>query len=55
MMPALWKLWLKQSQSPKAGHGYSDIIPMNILQYSGFRLNPLKRVMGILIVDNAEM
>ena len=37
------------SQSPKAGHRYSDLECLEISLKACFCLNPLKRVIGILI------
>ncbi len=39
------------SQSPKAGHGYSDLHRVLSNKWSFFSLNPLKRVMGILMLS----
>ncbi len=40
-----------ESQSPKAGHGYSNRVHACSLRVYVYGLNPLKRVMGILMVS----
>ncbi len=44
-----------QSQSPKAGHGYSDFQDQQPPQKWVRSLNPLKRVMGNLILVIAQI
>ncbi len=39
----------QESQSPKAGHGYSNFSEIRAMPLPASGLNPLKRVMGILM------